>query len=70
MLIARTARQVAHHRFETLPRRGVIGFALLHRIEDTDRIVGRHPVTVLAGGALVFFGLIFVVMSVLEKVLG
>lgn len=51
------------------PRRGLIGTILLYRIEDTDRIIERNPLTVLAGAVLVSFGAYAVIVSVLEEVL-
>jgi hypothetical protein len=38
MIAARTARQARHD--EPAQHRGVIGFLLLHRIEETDRYPG------------------------------
>lgn len=54
MIAARVARQDAS------PRRDIIGFLLLHRIEVTD----RHP-----GVMLVCVGALIVLAGVLEKVM-
>lgn len=70
MTVAQIDQRLARVRTMAAPRRGVIGTILLHRIEDTDPVFRRHPLVILAGGALLFYGLFAVIVSVLEKVLG
>lgn len=51
---------IAQQHAESVPRRGLIGFLLLHRIEWSN----RHP-----GLMLVAVGLLIVLQSVLEQLL-
>jgi hypothetical protein len=66
MTVAQIDQRLARMRTETAPRRDL----LTYRIDDTDRIIRRHPLVILAGGILLFFSLFAVIMSVAEKVLG
>lgn len=70
MLIARASRQLAHRHHATAPRRSVIGHLLQWRINDTDRVIARHPLIALAGGALAVYGLVALVLTTLPKVFG
>jgi hypothetical protein len=68
--VAQIDLRLARARAMATPRRGVIGTILLHRIEDTDPVFRRHPLVILAGGALLFYGLFAMIISAAEKVFG
>jgi hypothetical protein len=70
MIIARTSRQVAHHRYGTAPRRGLVGKLLLTGLKTTDRLFARYAPIVMIAGALALYGLACVILTALPKVFG